>query len=156
MTTGYEIMKQYLGLQEHRDKDKLMALFKSEGIMNPEYPNEVFDPDGLDKHGLPWCAVMVSYCEKVARAPIAIQTRYAAREFLNYGIYVGESEKDLKNAKEGDIIIFERGNNSYQGHVAYFVEMKNGFVRHIGGNQSDAVSYAFTQPNRVIGIRRIV
>lgn len=154
MNTGYEVMKTLIGLQEHRDKDKLMELFKSEGIMNPEYPDEVFNPDGYMKHGLPWCAVAVTYCERVARGP-NVSIRYAARKFEDYGMTIGTGYKDLSKAREGDILIFSRGNNGYSGHVAYFVELKQGMIKTLGGNQQDAVSYAFYKPERLIGIQRV-
>ena len=154
MTTGYQIAKTLVGLQEHRDKDKLMGLFKAQGIMNPVHPKEVFNPDGLDKHGLPWCAAFVTYCERVARGD-KVRIRYAARDFLTYGEDIG---KDLTKAKEGDILVFTRGANSYSGHVTYFTGVidKDGYIRCLGANQSDSVCVAFYKPTGLLGIRRVV
>tara|TARA_R110000868_G_scaffold348986_2_gene610170 strand:- start:325 stop:789 length:465 start_codon:yes stop_codon:yes gene_type:complete len=154
MTTGYQIAKTLLGLQEHRDKDKLMELFKSQGLMSPTHPKEVFNPDGVDEHGLPWCAAFVTHCERVARGD-KVKIRYAARDFLKYGEDAG---KDLTKAKEGDILVFTRGNNSYSGHVTYFVSVdkKSGLIKCLGANQNDAVSIAFYKPSGLLGIRRII
>lgn len=156
MNTGYDVAKEYIGLQEHRDRDKLMELFKMAKIMNPEYPNEVFDPDGMDKHGLPWCAVWVTFCERDVLGP-SVRVRYTAREFLDYGEDIG---KDLTKAKEGDILIFSRGNNTYEGHVTYYtgIQVLNSgtpLARCLGGNQNDSVSIAFHRIDTLLGIRRV-
>jgi len=154
MTSGYDVAKQHIGLQEHRDKDKLMELFKEQKIMDPNNPKVPFNPDGSVKGGLPWCAAFVSFCERTAGNNCSV--RYAARNFLDYGTNAGETIKDLLKAKEGDIIVFTRGNNGYSGHVAYFVsyDPKTNLVKTLGGNQSDAVSYAFYAASKLLGIRR--
>lgn len=152
MTTGYEIAKTMLGLQEYRDRQKLMDFFLSQKVMSPADPTKPFNPDGKMKGGLPWCAAFVTACERKARGLNKAKVRYAAREFGTYGESLG---KDLTKVKEGDILIFTRGSNSWEGHVGYYAGMKDGFIRVCGGNQSDSVSYAYYDKKRLIDIRRV-
>lgn len=151
MTTGIEIAKKYIGLQEHKDRDKLKELFKNQGVMSPNNPNNPFDPDGSQKGGLPWCAAFITMC--LREAGVKAQVRYAAREFLKYGEDVG---KDLTKAKEGDILVFSRGSSSYEGHVGFFIsyDKKTGWIKVLSGNKSDSVCVAFYTADRLIGVRR--
>ncbi len=152
MTSGYEIAKTMLGLQEYRDRQKLMDFFLSQKVMDPVNAKQPFNPDGKMKGGLPWCAAFVTACERKAQGTEKLRVRYAARDFLSLGEDLG---KDLTKAREGDILIFTRGANSWEGHVTYYVGMKDGFIKTLGGNQSDSVSYAYYKPDKLIGIRRV-
>lgn len=140
--TGINVLRAYLGKQEVRDRKELMNLFKSEAINN----DIVVDPSKT-----PWCAAIVNACERKAGNPGT--GRLNAKSFLKYGQEVADGDE-----KEGDIIVFERGSNSWEGHVAYFIgwDDSTNTVKHIGGNQSDAVTYSRTSQDRVVGIRRFI
>jgi uncharacterized protein (TIGR02594 family) len=82
---------------------------------------------------IPWCASFVSWClEESGRA----STRSArARSYLSWGQHI-----DIPFV--GCIVVFKRGNNAYQGHVAFFVKDEGKYIKVLGGNQANAVSIA--------------
>lgn len=133
---GIEIAKSMLGLQEIRDRKKLMTYMKKHKI-------------NLDPSTTPWCAAIMNAWEREVGNPGT--GKLNARSFLKYG-----QEIDGDKAEEGDIVVFQRGSNNWEGHVAYFVDWDddNNTVKHIGGNQSDAVTYSSTSQERILGIRR--
>ena len=56
--------------------------------------------------------------------------------------------------KPGDVVVFKRGNSSWQGHVAFFVKDKGALIEVLGGNQSNAVNVKGYQASKLLGIRR--
>lgn len=95
----------------------------------------------------PWCAAFVNWCLEVTGQP---GTRSAtARSFLKWGQPV-----TLEQAEPGDVAIFSRGNNPWQGHVGFFLDRQQGDLRILGGNQSDAVTVARYPKARLLGLRR--
>ena len=74
-----------------------------------------------------------------------------ARGFLIWGEPVTK-----QNIQEGDLVIFPRGSEGWQGHVGFFVGAteKNWII--LGGNQDNTISYKLFKPSRAIGIRRWV
>lgn len=57
----------------------------------------------------------------------------AARSWLGYGTR-------LPGFRKYCIVVFKRGNSSWQGHVAFGLALSGGYVTCLGGNQSDAVT----------------
>lgn len=133
---GIEVAKQYIGKQEIRDRKELMAFMKKYKI-------------DIDPSKTPWCAAFINATERAVGN--AGTGKLNARSFLTYG-----TDVDGDDAQEGDIVIFSRGSNSWQGHVTYFVEWddKTNTVVVLGGNQSDMVCYSHYSQDRIIGIRR--
>ena len=73
-----------------------------------------------------------------------------AKSFLSWGIPV-----EPENIKRGDVVIFPRGNQGWQGHVGfYYGKTANGKWVILGGNQANQVRYDLYNPSRAIGIRR--
>jgi len=60
----------------------------------------------------------------------------------------------LLDAQPGDVVIFKRGNSSWQGHVAFFVKDRGALIDVLGGNQSNAVNVKGYQSAALLGIRR--
>jgi uncharacterized protein (TIGR02594 family) len=76
-----------------------------------------------------------------------------ARSFLSFGTPV-----DQKDVQPGDIAIFQRGTEAWQGHVAIVVNKpENGKVEVIGGNQGkkQEVSLDTRSEDKLLGYRRI-
>jgi len=109
---------------------------------------------GVDPVRIDWCAAFVNSVlaelgipgsESVSEWPLT------ARSFLRWGYRVREPEV-------GDIIIFPRGTESWQGHVGFYygTEYRNGrrFYQILGGNQSDAVTIQLFPARSAISIRR--
>jgi uncharacterized protein (TIGR02594 family) len=90
-----------------------------------------------------WCAAFVGAC--LVRAGLPGTKSLAARSYLDWG-------KKTDSPKRGDIVVFSRG-TGWQGHVAFFLGTENGYVWHLGGNQSDAVTVTRSPGSRVLGFR---
>jgi hypothetical protein len=82
----------------------------------------------------------------------------AARSWLNWGQQV---PMNANSVRPGDVIVFPRGNNPAQGHVAIVSEvLDGGRVRVVGGNQGvrgenfDGVTYSERRLSDAIGVRR--
>ncbi len=108
----------------------------------------------IDVRKTAWCAAIMNAWERAAGKQGT--GKLNARSFSNYGVKV-----DLKNAKPGDIVVFERGNDGWSGHVAYFVSTDGKSITHFGGNQwsttrgaSDEVNYGKTAISKLLAIRR--
>lgn len=103
-----------------------------------------------------WCSSFVNWT--MQQAGVRGTDSAAARSWLTWGQAV---PKDAAHVKPGDVIVFPRGNNPAQGHVAIVSEvLGNGMVRVIGGNQAvrgeqyDGVTYSDRSLASALGVRR--
>lgn len=103
-----------------------------------------------------WCSSFVNWT--MEQAGVRGTDSAAARSWLNWGRAV---PIDSENVRPGDVIVFPRGNNPAQGHVAIVDEvLANGRVRVVGGNQSngegqpDGVTESVRSLSSAIGVRR--
>lgn len=101
-----------------------------------------------------WCAAFVNavlYVNGVPGSESVSENPLLARSFLDWGTEVYEP-------RMGDVVVFPRGNQSWQGHVGFYVETKViddiDYWVILGGNQSDEVSYELYPAYLAIGIRR--
>lgn len=135
--TPYELALAEIGTVEWRDGNnpKVVAYFKDSGNA------------GVKDDETAWCAAFVGAMLK--RAGIKGTGKLNARSYLDWGVPV-----DRKNAKPGDVVIFKRGNSTWQGHVAFFVKDRGALIDVLGGNQSNAVNIKGYQAAAVLGIRR--
>ena len=127
----------YLDLQERRDRQEIKDLI------------------GVDPVRYEWCAAFVNAILESNNLPTSnTVSRYplTARSFLKLGEKVYEPI-------EGDVVIFPRGNQGWQGHVGFYVgtEEINGIDYYwiLGGNQNDKVSIEAYPAYSALGIRRI-
>ena len=134
---AYELAKAEVGTVEWAkgNNPKVVAYFKDSG--NP----------GVTDDETAWCAAFVGAMLK--RAGIKGTGKLNARSYLDWGTPV-----DRKNAQPGDVVVFKRGNSSWQGHVAFFVKDRGALIDVLGGNQSDAVNVKGYQAAALLGIRR--
>jgi uncharacterized protein (TIGR02594 family) len=103
-----------------------------------------------------WCSSFVNWT--MEQAGVRGTDSAAARSWLNWGQAV---PIDAASVRPGDVIVFPRGNNPAQGHVAIVDEvLANGRVRVVGGNQSngegqpDGVTESVRSLSSAIGVRR--
>lgn len=103
-----------------------------------------------------WCSSFVNWT--MQQAGVRGTNSAAARSWLDWGQRVPQ---DAAHVRPGDVIVFPRGNNPAQGHVAIVSEvLDNGMVRVIGGNQGvrgehyDGVTYADRRLDAALGVRR--
>lgn len=127
----------YVGLQERYDRDQLQRLVGVDPVQTEwcaAFINAI-----LARHGIPGS-------DSVSEHPLL------ARSFLDWGESVDEPRR-------GDIVIFSRGNQNWQGHVAIYLNTieRNGrtYYRILGGNQNDSVNVSEYPVNALLGIRRI-
>lgn len=138
--TPYELARSFLGQTEfpgHPSNPKIMEMFRAVG-------HEWVKDDSTTA----WCAAFVGYC--LEKKGIRSTRLLTARSYLTFGVDVHPDD-----AREGDIAVFSRGKEAWQGHVAFFVSASKTHVKVLGGNQSDAVSIASYPISRLLGIRRV-
>lgn len=134
---AYELAQAEVGTAEWKNGNnpKVVAYFKDSGNA------------GVKDDETAWCAAFVGAMLK--RAGLKGTGKLNARSYLEWGTPV-----DRKDAKPGDIVIFKRGNSSWQGHVAFFVKDRGALIDVLGGNQSNAVNVKGYQSAALLGIRR--
>ena len=125
----------YYGLSETKDRKLIKEL------------------TGVDPVSTEWCAAFVNMVlleNDYATSASVSSFPLMARSFLEYG-------EPTNMPVQGDIVIFERGNNGWQGHVAFFLNVKdiNGvqMISVLGGNQDDMVTISYYPANKVLGFR---
>jgi len=134
--TAIAVASTYIGFHERRHRRELQEFM------------------GVDPVRIDWCAAFVNSVLAelgIAGSETVSEWPLTARSFLRWGQRVREPQV-------GDIVIFPRGRESWQGHVGFYYgsEIRNG-RRHyliLGGNQSNAVTIEAFPAWRVISIRR--
>ena len=128
----------YIGLEERIHRQELKELLD------------------VDPVRVEWCAAFVNAVLELDGIPgseSVSDNPLMARSFLFWGERVEPAD-----IQRGDVVVFPRGNQGWQGHVGFFVDKQivNGKEIWIilGGNQSNEVRYDFYSPNRALGIRR--
>jgi uncharacterized protein (TIGR02594 family) len=134
---AYELAKAEIGTVEWAKGDNpvVVAYYKDSGNA------------GVKNDSVAWCAAFVGAMLK--RAGGQGTGLLTARSYLDWGVPV-----ERKDAKPGDIVVFKRGNSTWQGHVAFFVKDNGKTIDVLGGNQSDAVNIKPYSAASLLGIRR--
>lgn len=110
---------------------------------------------GVDPVRTEWCAAFVNSVLEESNIPSNRDHQYplTARAFLDWGI-----EVDEQDIEPGDLVVFPRGNQGWQGHVGFFIREVdvNGkkYYYILGGNQSNMVSIEMYPASSSLGIRR--
>lgn len=123
-------------IKGNADNPVIMAMYREVGH------------DWVEHDEVAWCAAFVG--AMLERSGIRSTRKLNARSYLEWGYRV---EPD--DAQEGDIAIFERGNSSWQGHVAFVISISKTHVKVLGGNQMNAVNIKSYPRSKLLGIRRI-
>ena len=116
---------------------------------------ELREYTGVDPVRTEWCAAFVNAVLEESKIESNNTHAYplTARAFLDWGRKI--SKDDIQ---PGDIVVFPRGNQGWQGHVGFYLktEVINGVEYYLilGGNQSNKVSIVTYRSNRALGIRR--
>lgn len=120
---------------------------------------------GYDPTVTAWCAAFVAHIlEELGADPLNVKDKYKrlrANEYRNYG-----SAVDIKDIKEGDIVVFDFDKNNIGDHVTFYAgdritsQGMDNYVNVIGGNQGRGeVSIRENYPkytwDNVVAIRRI-
>ena len=95
---------------------------------------------------IPWCGLFVGMVANRSGYPFSAAKLLAAREWVSWGVAV-----PIERAMLWDVLVFSRTGG---GHVGFYVgENKDNFLVY-GGNQSNAVGFAWIVKDRCIGVRR--
>ena len=126
----------------------------SEFIGLNEYQNrqQIKDLVGVDPVRIEWCAAFVNAILELEGIPSNNDHKYplTARAFLDWG-----SPINPQDIQQGDLVIFPRGNQGWQGHVGFYVgRHASGNWVILGGNQNNSVRYDLYSPKKALGIRR--
>ena len=92
----------------------------------------------------PWCAAFVG--AMLHEAGYMGTNSLAARSYLRWG-------KACEAPSYGCIVVFKRGNSSWQGHVAFFIREDEKHVYVLGGNQRNSVNVSRYPKSKVLGYR---
>ena len=129
--------EEYLGLHERQNRQQLTELLD------------------IDPVRTEWCAAFVNAILELEGIPNNDEHKYplTARAFLDWGNSINPQD-----IMPGDIVVFPRGNQSWQGHVGFYITTvdTNKGQRWVilGGNQANSVRYDLYDPKRALGIRR--
>jgi len=133
MKTAYEIAKEEIGTHE---------------VIGGENPRILQYHDCCTLHAkedeIAWCSAFMNFCQKAAGNPITGAAN--ARSWLTWG-------KRLDEPVEGCVVVLKRGAPP-SGHVGFFVcKISGGFIKVLGGNQSDSVKYSNFKESDVLEYR---
>ncbi len=126
------IAKTFMGMDEHRHREILKPFL------------------GVTPSATAWCAAFVNAVLRSAK--IKGTGSLMARSFLKWGV-------PIEDPRPGDIVVFERGNNTINGHVGFFlshaVNNRTGdkLIQVLGGNQSDSVNISYYSASKLLGFR---
>lgn len=114
---------------------------------------ELKELTGVDPVRIEWCAAFVNAILEKSDIPSNKDHKYplVARSFLDWGEAVVVPEM-------GDIVVFPRGDQGWQGHVGFYVKQQeiDGVLYYyiLGGNQKNSVRVDLYRADRALGIRR--
>lgn len=119
-----------------------------------EYPGPADNPRIVEYHQVTslrasddevaWCSAFANWC--MTQAGIRGTGSAAARSWLEWG-------RPLPQPRPGCIVVFARGSDAAQGHVAFFVQHRGVVLDVLGGNQGNQVKVAPYAAQRVLGYR---
>jgi uncharacterized protein (TIGR02594 family) len=125
------------------------------GYTESTHRQELKELTGVDPKRTEWCAAFVNAVLEESGIKSNKDHKYplTARAFLDWGQPVSKN-----NIKAGDIVVFPRGNQGWQGHVGFYLRTQviNNVEYYwiLGGNQSNKVSIVLYKANKALGIRR--
>ena len=132
---SHETAQSYIGLHERNNRQELTELLE------------------IDPVRTEWCAAFVNAILEKDSIPSLNNLNHpyplTARAFLDWGEPVNKEDIQL-----GDLVIFPRGAEGWQGHVGFFAGATETHWIILGGNQNNTVNYQLFKPNRALGIRR--
>ena len=124
------------------------------GFTERENRAELKEFTGVDPVHTEWCAAFVNAVlreSEIAGSESVSNYPLTARSFLRWGTKVTDPQP-------GDIVVFPRGNSSWQGHVGFYLKTIQisgvDYYMILGGNQDNKVSIVPYRASKALGIRR--
>lgn len=103
---------------------------------------------GIRNDEVPWCAAYVGAV--LARVGLRTTGSLMAKSYLKWGTEI----PSLGEALPGDLVIFDRGSHSWQGHVGFLIGYGDETISVLGGNQHNQVNIRNYPRKKLVGIRR--
>jgi len=104
------------------------------------------NPGNWDDSATAWCAAAMGAW--LIESGHKGSGKLTARSYLEWGTAT-------ETPKRGDIVVFKRGDSTWQGHVALYLGADKGRIWVIGGNQANAVTAASYPAVNLLGYRRV-
>ena len=130
-------LKHY-GILEHAGKGSNVNITK--------WAKEVGVSGWYTDDDIPWCGLFVGIVAKNSGYSFSSSKLLAAREWINWGSAVTKGKEML-----WDVLVFVRPGG---GHVGFYVGENDKAFLVYGGNQSNAVGFAWISKDRLLGARR--
>jgi uncharacterized protein (TIGR02594 family) len=138
-TFSMDVADEFVGMNERTHREELKEFM------------------GVDPVRYEWCAAFVNAVLNIQGIPgseSVSEYPLLARSFLTWG------EEVTDELKPGDIIVFPRGREGWQGHVGFYVRTKYiddvKYYLILGGNQDNSVTYELFPARFMIAQRRYV
>jgi len=137
-----------MNVQEY-NSPPVQTAFKYIGLSETANRRELSQLTGVDPVRTEWCAAYVNGV--LAERGVVGTNSNLARSFLDWGDTIEPHNVDI-----GDLVIFERGDEGWQGHVGFYIGKINntGEFLILGGNQSNEVSVQPYSTAKLLGVRR--
>jgi uncharacterized protein (TIGR02594 family) len=136
------------------NENKLITAAQYIDYEETTHRSELRDFTGVDPVRTEWCAAFINAVLRESGIPgseSVSEYPLTARSFLKWGT---KAEEPLA----GDIVVFPRGDVSWQGHVGFYLNTVNingvEYYQILGGNQSNKVSIELYPASKAISIRR--
>ena len=138
MNKAFEIALSEYGVREvkgKQDSPQVIIYFNDLGFNGKRLKDETA-----------WCAAFANWC--LQQGGYTYQKTLNARSFLKL-----KGETYLPEV--GDIVVLWREREeSWKGHVGFFVKETNRYIYILGGNQSNSVCVKAYPKNRLLGYRK--
>lgn len=137
------------------ENNPALVAYEYYGMHESTNRTELQEFTGVDPKRTEWCAAFVNSVLEESGLESNKGHKYplTARAFLDWGTPVAKED-----IQPGDVVVFPRGNQGWQGHVGFFIKKhmvgNTEYWLILGGNQSNRVSVAPYAARRSLGIRR--
>lgn len=138
----------------NENRQKVFTAYQYINYSERTHRNELREFMGVDPVRTEWCAAFVNAVlaeSQISGSDTVSNYPLTARSFLHWGVEVDEPEP-------GDLVVFPRGNQAWQGHVGFYLGTSTigdrEYYQILGGNQSNKVSIELYPANLALGIRR--
>jgi len=126
------------------------GLSEIDGPLNNPHILEFFHEigyTGVDSEETAWCSSSLNYFAK--HNGYERSGKLDARSWLKVGDKITEP-------KLGDVVVFWRNKpDSWEGHVALYINSNDKFIWVIGGNQSNQINVTAYSKDKLLGYRRL-
>lgn len=94
----------------------------------------------------PWCSIFINW--------VALKAGYERTEAANARSWL-KIGQEIEKPRIGDVVVFKRGNSSWQGHVGLFIREDGDKIYCLGGNQGNQVNIRPYSKKNLLGYRRL-